>query len=70
MDTAKVPRGRVSGGRGDQSWVLTFFLDLLRHQELVSLESGGIVAADNSDRILELVGDFSCINTNVVNVKG
>lgn len=39
--------------------VLTFFLDLLRHQKLIALDGGGVVAADDSHRILKLVGNFS-----------
>lgn len=43
----------------NSSAALTFLLDLLRHQELISFNSGGIVTANDSDRILELVGNFS-----------
>lgn len=46
----------------DDREALTFFLDLLRHQELIPLNSGGIVTTNNSHCVLELVGDFSCRN--------
>ena len=38
---------------------LTFFFDLLRHQELISLDGGGIVTPDDPHSILELVGYLS-----------
>lgn len=43
---------------------LTFFLDLLRHQELIPLNGGGVVTANDSHRILELVGHFSWRRNN------
>lgn len=49
----------VIGGQYATKKALTFFLDLLRHQELIPLNRGGVVAADDSHRILELVGHFS-----------
>ena len=38
--------------------VRTFLLDLLRHQELIPFDGGGIVAPDDPHGILELVGYF------------
>lgn len=49
---------------------LTFFLDLLRHQELIPFNTGGIVAPDDSHCILELVGNFSWRNKQPVVNKG
>lgn len=38
---------------------LTFLLNLLWHQELIALNGGGIVAADDPHCVLELVGNFN-----------